>query len=343
MTEQSLLPRITRDISDGLIVLDKHGTVQFVNPAAKKLLHAPELAEGEKYAALMMNEEAPENDGFHQFLLDAVYDKEKPHTGALDYTRRDGSRCRFRVTSSYLFNDDMSEKVGVVIQFSDETDISLLRRKNEDSARVFVALMSFVCVWVFNYALWDQMGQPIASSILSYGLELFGAFIFFFIWRFTSITFADMGLQLRGTGRYIAIDAAFSAAALLLLIAVKLVLLRLSPDMFQKQAVFNMAYFDWSCRIYPLSVVMQEFFTRGVVHESVKRILPGKYAVPVAIIVSSLLFGALHIHKGLAFMTGAMLLLGLFGVIYEKQKSIWGLCIPHYVLGLAICLLFELA
>ena len=341
MSEQELLPRITRDISDGLMVLDLHGTILFVNPAARRLLNEPTLAESAKYAAVMMRDDAPENDAFHQFLLDAVYDKEKPHTGTLDYTRRDGTRYRFRMTSSYLFNDEETEKAGVVIQFSDETDISLLREKNTDSARVFVVLMSFVCLWVYDYALWDMMGQPISSSVLTYGLELFGAFIFFFLWRFTSITFEDMGLRIRGAGRYILIDAAFAAAALGLLIAIKLVLLRVSPNVFQKQALVNMDYFDWSCRIYPLTVVMQEFFTRGVVHESVKRILPGKYAVPVAIIVSSLLFGALHIHKGLLFMTGAMLLLGLFGVIYEKQKSIWGLCIPHYVLGLAICILFE--
>ena len=49
--------------------------------------------------------------------------------------------------------------------------------------------------------------------------------------------------------------------------------------------------------------------------------------------MSSLLFGALHIHRGFIYMLAATVLLGIFGVLYRKQNSIWGLCIPHFVLG----------
>ena len=46
---------------------------------------------------------------------------------------------------------------------------------------------------------------------------------------------------------------------------------------------------------------------------------------------------ALNMHDNVSFI-----LLSVFGLIYRKQKTIWGLCIPHFVLGTAIVVLFEL-
>ena len=45
---------------------------------------------------------------------------------------------------------------------------------------------------------------------------------------------------------------------------------------------------------------------------------------------------------GLGFMIGSFLLLSVFGVIYERQKTIWGLCIPHYFLGLSLKLIWGI-
>ena len=53
----------------------------------------------------------------------------------------------------------------------------------------------------------------------------------------------------------------------------------------------------------------------------------------MSIMVSSLVFGVLHIAYGLPYMVGASLLLGVLGVFYHRQGNIWGLCIIHYVLG----------
>ena len=33
------------------------------------------------------------------------------------------------------------------------------------------------------------------------------------------------------------------------------------------------------------------------------------------------------------YMIAATALLSLFGILYRRQNSIWGLCIPHFVLG----------
>ena len=53
-------------------------------------------------------------------------------------------------------------------------------------------------------------------------------------------------------------------------------------------------------------------------------------------------FSALHIHLGLGFMAGSFLLLSVFGILYERQKTIWGLCIPHFLLGLSLKLIWGI-
>ena len=69
----------------------------------------------------------------------------------------------------------------------------------------------------------------------------------------------------------------------------------------------------------------------------------GKNATMAAIILSSLLFGAVHIAHGFMYMAAAMILLGALGGLYEKQRNIWGVAIIHYVLGQAACCLGFLA
>ena len=229
-----------------------------------------------------------------------------------------------------------------MVQLIDETEIYNLRQKAKESAAMFVIMMAATCVWVFAYELWLYMNEPISSSALTTVIEIFGFLVFYVIYRYTSITMKDVGLSIKGKGKYILIDTLFTLVLFVILVGIKVYLLKNNPTTFMANKVFNFDVFDWSCYMYPLTVIVQEFLTRGVIHESIKRIMIGKYSDFWAILVSSLFFGTLHIHKGIVYMIGAVLLLSVFGIVYRKQKTIWRLCIPHYVLGMSICLLFEI-
>ncbi len=50
----------------------------------------------------------------------------------------------------------------------------------------------------------------------------------------------------------------------------------------------------------------------------------------MAILLSSVIFAALHIHLGFLFMVGATILAGLEGILYEKQQNIFGVWIVHW-------------
>ena len=76
---------------------------------------------------------------------------------------------------------------------------------------------------------------------------------------------------------------------------------------------------------------------------SIKKMFDGKRGILAALVLSSLLFGALHIAHGFMYMMAAIILLGALGGLYEKQRNIWGVTIIHFVLGQAACCLGFLA
>ena len=84
---------------------------------------------------------------------------------------------------------------------------------------------------------------------------------------------------------------------------------------------------------------IQEFLVRSVMQENMKRILVGNNTAPMAIVLSSAIFAALHVHLGFLFMAGAGILAGLEGILYEKQQSLFGVWIVHWVFGVSGTLL----
>ena len=76
-----------------------------------------------------------------------------------------------------------------------------------------------------------------------------------------------------------------------------------------------------------------------MIYGSIRKMFDGKRSALAAIVLSSLLFGAVHIAHGFMYMGAAIVLLGSLGGLYEKQRNIWGVAIIHYVLGQAACCL----
>ena len=340
-TDYQYLYRIMRDITDGLIVIDSEGTIAYVNPSAKKILDNEALVEGKKYIEFMVTDKTGENDEFHQYVLDCASEVNKDHEGILNYSCPDGSKHIFRVISSYAYNEERTQSIGVILQFSDITEVQKARRKHIEATVVLVALLAMLSVWNLIFGIWEARGRSLNSHILTVIIEVMGAVLSFFVYRSTSITKEDLGISFKGVGRAVAVDSFCTAAVLVGMVILKLIMRAFDPELASRP----MFYFSsWSIMetVYPITVVVQEFLTRGVVQGSVKKILPGKHAVPISIILSSMFFSALHIHLGLGFMVGSFLLLSVFGILYEKQKTIWGLCIPHFFLGLSLKLIWGI-
>ena len=118
---------IIQNMNEGVVIVDSHGVIILINPAAEKIL---EIAGVE-----MLNRRYPEiffeyeeNDAFNQCILDAVYEKETTHNRIVDYFSGTQHKSLF-LTTSFLQNDQDTEgePLGVIAVFNDVTEIMELR------------------------------------------------------------------------------------------------------------------------------------------------------------------------------------------------------------------------
>ena len=322
--------RVLRDFDDGIITFDSSGVVRFINPAASLILGLKGNAVGKRYQDFF----GRENEELWELLARATAEKDVSHRGDVLFRREDGSLVRLNTSCICLRDSDDPRERSYVIHFDDITEIDTLRRKRRESSAVFIGQMTAVSVWMYIVALWQQAGQTVAQEVMTQFMHVISLIMFFYIRHYTHFSWEEMGLKTRGISRAVKTDCLLTAVFAAILFGLKAVILRVSPGFFAEGSPFwNWSRANWSDYTYPLTVVLQEFLSRGVIHENLRRIFVGKHSEAAAIIVSSLLFGALHIHRGFMYMVAATALLAIFGVLYRKQNSIWGLCIPHFVLG----------
>ena len=339
-----LLPRILRDVDDGVIALDKRGRIIYINPQCKNLLNLTDTEIGKTYAEVFYNgENHNENDAFHQFVVDAVFDKEKTHSGTISFTDKSGKKLKLRVTSSFLKDGD-SEKSGVVIVFSDVTETEALKKKRYDASVVFSCVTACVSLYLLLLATLDFLKLSVPTKALTQVINVMVLVFGVIIYKKTDFSADELGLKLEKPKQTLSIAVAISLAVVGLLMIAKLVISRVSPTFFDSGAPFwnwDIGLYSWLS--YGFTCVLQEFLARSMIYGSIKKMFDGKHNVIIAILLSSLLFGAVHIAHGFMYMVAAMILLGALGGLYEKQRNIWGVSIIHFVLGQAACCLGFLA
>ena len=341
MSDQISTDRLIRDIEEGVIIVDNTGTISNINPKAREILEIQEDYTDKKYIA-MIDGDKKQNDTFHQMLVDAVTDKKTVHKKRIGYVT-DSARKTLYIASSVI-RDEEGGHSGIIISFDDVTTEEKLKYRISTSALMFIVLVAMLSVWMFVCAIYIGDDTPINQS-------LFGRFIMYLPLLFTPVatkvlgfTADDLGLGTKGIKKYVAIDAGLTVAAVALMCALKLLLLKLLPSFtfYAPDGVFfDLTKYTILERVeYGICVIAQEYLTRGLVYECIRRIITTenneKYADVIAIFVSSLYFAALHIYLGVQYMIGAFVLLSFFGFIYKKQRSIWGLCIPHFALGVMV-------
>ena len=131
---ENISSTIIESMSDGLIVLDFHGNIARMNPAASRLLGINwEETKDRTYFQLFMNE--PGNDAFNDLLLKGIQEGETRLYGEVPFRRRDGRFLDLAVTTSFLRTESTKgEKTGIVVVFKDITEFKALDRARQ---RVF--------------------------------------------------------------------------------------------------------------------------------------------------------------------------------------------------------------
>ena len=338
-----LIPRILRDVDDGVLALDQRGRIIYTNPQSRRLLGLCDDDVGKTYAEVFFDDrKGGGNDAFHQMVLDAVYSKERAHYGSVAFLDQHNNKRYLRVTSSFLRSEETNEPVGVVLVMSDVTETEILRKKREDAAVVFTCVTASVCLYILVLATLDFLRINVPTSALT---QVINGIVFLFslvLYKKTSFSPDELGLKLINVKQTFGWAAVISVAVVVVMSAAKLLMMQISPDFFAADAPFwnwNLGAYAWIS--YVFTCIIQEFLARSMVYGSIKKLFDGKKSVMAAILLSSLLFGAVHIAHGFVYMTAGVVLLGSLGGLYEKQRNIWGVAIVHYVVGeAAACLGF---
>ena len=119
--------RILADMRDGVMSIDRRGTLITVNQAAERILgFSAQSIEGKSFGEVFFSTES--NDEFNQAILDAVYESAVGHQKTVSYTQGERHLTLSLTTSLLRASGDASnEAEGVIVVFSDVTELKALQ------------------------------------------------------------------------------------------------------------------------------------------------------------------------------------------------------------------------
>lgn len=280
--------KIIKDISYGVIVIDGNGNIEEINDSACKILHF--VNDGNILTDLFLD---TKNDEFTQIILDSAFSRKPLINRKIKYYLDNGQELVLNVKSS-IVTSEQGEHEGIIVSFDDVTNEEKLLKNRKDSSFIFVIMTCFVCLSVYVYDIWLYFDKPLETTVLSKITVLVGAIICVLLMKKLNYSFEDIGLGLKNIKRNLVVDSLAACIAAVLLVLIKIIILKVNPSFSFYCAdgkFFDFAkYTPSGYFLYALSVLAQEFESRGIVHESVKRIIDSKYSNSLAIIVSSLFF-----------------------------------------------------
>ena len=332
--------RILRDIDDSVLALDGRGKITYMNPQCQLLLGLDDSALGRTYVEMFFDEKKPENDSFHQFIMDAVLEKEQTHRGTVSFTNQYNRKLYLHITASFLKSEDEQESGGVVLVISDITETETLRKKRYDAAIVFSCITGCVCLYLLLVAALEFLNLNVPTKALTQVINGMVCVIGFIIYKKTEFTSEELGLMIQNPKDTFLSSLCISFLTVILLVAVKLMVSKVSPDFFAADTPFwnwDIGLYSWCSYIF--TCIIQEFLARSMIYGSIKKMFDGRHSSIYALLLSALLFGAVHIAHGFMYMMAAMVLLGVLGGLYEKHRNIWGVTMIHFILGQTACCL----
>jgi membrane protease YdiL (CAAX protease family) len=95
--------------------------------------------------------------------------------------------------------------------------------------------------------------------------------------------------------------------------------------------------FPWqSFVVYVLVSFSQELTTKGFLQTGLERVLDGNSRTSLAILLSAVEFGVFHLHYSFQLSALAFLAAILFGRLYARHRTIVGITVAHYILGVCV-------
>lgn len=227
-----------------------------------------------------------------------------------------------RLKDSYIDLEVTNEQLEVVHQEKDE--LSLL----------FVAIVMLISTYAFIINLFQAdwfLRLPDPNTVqytVGRLVEITGLALIMLVVNKSRMPLSAFGITLKDWKKSVKESIWFTLVGMAVLTAIAYVVVYDNQGrLIQWEAI------SWEYFAYIFVVPIQEFIMRGVFQNSVYRLLTGKYVGVLAVLITSLVFGALHLHVSvnlgiIAFVSGLF-----WGFLYLRHQSLLGICLSHYILG----------
>lgn len=155
---------IMRDMSEGVMTIGFDGIISDINPAAERILErsAEELV-GRPCAVCFFD--IPENDGFTQMILEAIYDRGSAHERVVDFHTGKTTK-QLRIRTSFLYNEEAA--IGIICVLEDVSELEELR----DAIKAMERIRSMNAqLELRNRLLSETFGRFLSDEIVKQLLE----------------------------------------------------------------------------------------------------------------------------------------------------------------------------
>ena len=214
---------------------------------------------------------------------------------------------------------------------------------------VFLYLMLTVTLHILGLKINGAIkGSDLISAYIYYGSKILGAILvseMVLLICFTPMKINRLALRcsVKENGKSLVLCAVIALLIVAALVGFRLYMNTKNPA-YREIPLFGL-YLNVHTRwLYPVSIVFQEFFIKAFTQENIgialRNIGPeeklgerNKIQTVLTAFITAMFFFVLHIQFPLYYMTGAFLLCFFTGLLYERDRNIWGAVMIHFAIG----------
>ncbi len=243
----------------------------------------------------------------------------------------------------------LGNKLSKALRKVNQDLVELLQSKIQEfnlraqASNLFIVLILSTAFYLTTKTLLSNLYggfNAIITSIFGFGTVLFQGLAALLLIKYSNYPLKYYGLTLQGFRKEAWEGILYSIPLLTLFTLIKWILIQSIPT-FHANPLFEpfpekAQYLDFYLAfifIYLLLVPVQEFVVRGCFQGCLRNFFVNKHRVFISILGSNLLFGAVHALNSLFFALGVFLVGMYWGYLYERQKSLVGVIVSHWLVG----------
>jgi CRP-like cAMP-binding protein len=235
----------------------------------------------------------------------------------------------------------MAQNVSAKLRRTSSTALEALQKQLDEYktrslfVHFFVLIIFFLCAYFYAIAAINAISSlPSSSFYVTLPLTFTFMLGLIFFSRKASLPWETFGVTTKGWKKALYEGIGFTLPLLALFISVKWILLNYWAAHGVVKPLFSLDIHAIRLTIYALvTVPLQELLARGAIQGMLMRFLDGSNKRFMSILVSSILFGTVHLFISFYVACGVLLTSFYLGWLYSRSNTLISPCIAHALLG----------